>query len=209
MSRPLFVIGPQRAGTTITARLLTLSPRIGPDHLGYCPYDRWDIAALAEIGGQIAEQPLMRGFESMLLSRTAPDDWTLTKLALPASVEGLGWVRLVDRFPDAGFVLVGRDAHDTYESWSKLDYLAGGGPLWPKSVHTAFLEQVVATQRDVAAALPGRCAFVSFESLVIDADNAFGPVWQMLDIARVPGLGAYMKPPVHGRALERHAGSIG
>ena len=209
MSRPLFVIGPQRAGTTITARLLTLSPRIGPDHLGYCPYDRWDIAALAEIGGQIAEQPLMAGFESMLRSRTAPDDWTLAKLALPASVEGLGWVRLVDRFSDACFVLVHRDAHDTYDSWSKLAYLAGGGPLWPKSVHGAFLEQVGETQRDVAAALPGRCVFVSFESLVTDADSVFGPVWQMLDVPPVAGLGAYMKPPVHGRALERHAGSIG
>ena len=176
MSRPLFVIGPQRAGTTITARLLGLSPRVGPCQLGYCPYDRWDIAALAEIGGQTAEQPLMDGFESMLRSRTAPDDWTLAKLALSASVEGLGWVRLVDRLADACFVLGGRDPHDTYESWSKLPYLAGGGPLWPKSVHAAFLEQVRETQRDVAAALPGRCAFVSFEALIADADDVFGPV---------------------------------
>ncbi len=208
MSRPLFVIGPQRAGTTITARLLTLSPQIGPDHLGYCPYDRWDIAALAEIGGQIGEQPLMRGFESTLRSRTGPDDWTLAKLALPASVEGLGWVRLVDRFPDARFVFIGRDAHDTHESWSKLAYLAGGGPLWPRSVHTAFLELVGETQRAVAAALSGRCVSVSFESLVIDADRAFAGVWKMLDVPPVPGLGGYMKTPVHSRALERHAGSI-
>jgi len=209
MSRPLFVIGPQRAGTTITARLLGLSPRVGPGQLGYCPYDRWDIAALAEIGGQTAEQPLMRGFESVLRSRTALDDWTLTKLALPASVEGLGWVRLADRFADACFVLVGRDSLDTFESWSKLAYFAGGGPLWPKPVHTAFLDQVRETQRAVAAALPGRCAFVSFEALVADADDAFGPVWRMLDVPPVPGLGAYIKTPVHGRALERHAGSIG
>ena len=52
----------------------------------------------------------------MLGSRTGPDDWTLAKLALLASVEGLGWVRLVDRFPDARFVFIGRDAHDTFDS---------------------------------------------------------------------------------------------
>ena len=107
----------------------------------------------------------MRGFETLLRSRKGPDDWTLTKLALPASAEALGWVRLVDRFPDARFVFIGRDAHDTYESWSKLAYLAGGGPLWPESVHAAFLELVGEPQRDVDAALPGRCGFVSFGSI--------------------------------------------
>ena len=104
--------------------------------------------------------------------------------------------------------MVGRDLY-TYESWSKLAYLAGGGPLWPKSVHTAFLEQVGATQREVAAGLSGRCAFVSFESLVNDADSVIAPVWQMLDIPPVPGLGVYIKTPVHSRALERHAGLVG
>ncbi len=181
MAAPLFVIGPQRTGTTVTARVLAGHPDIGPEPLGFCPYDRWDIAAAAEFGGAPTETPILDKLDRHVGYASAP--WFLVKLALPVSVESLLWPRLLERYPDSRVVLTNRGIAAANDSWLKLPYLQDAKPTENgilTTLHTTWSVLHAHQRMKAGEACPRRCWSIEFERLLIDPAAEMAPVFESL-----------------------------
>ncbi len=128
MADILFVLGPQRSGTTITARVLGAHPDVAPGGVGHCPYARWDVQFMAEVGGNPDRQPLLTELRKTAYHNPSP--YYLCKVALPVSAESLLWPRLLEMFHKSSVVLTDRDSDDT------TLYASAGGGDSPKCANT-------------------------------------------------------------------------
>lgn len=207
MARPLFVIGMQRNGTTILTRLLCRHADCGLGRAGYEPFDRWDVPAIGELGGQATATPLLDGAGEYVKNCRKP--FAVVRLALPWAWESLAWPRLLDRFPDALAVVTVRNGQDAYRSWRTLPYvqtlgveqkachggqeecaaLAWSYQCWAEAVRRSFSE---ANEK-----YAGRVTPIEYEHLVCDADGTLAPVWAALGLEPLTGLQGMIRPPVH------------
>ncbi len=207
MAKPLFVVGMQRNGTTILTRLLCMQCDCGRAPRGYEPFARWDIPAVAELGGDCTRTPLIDGIRKYV--DECPDQWAVVRLALPWAWESLGWHRLLDLFPDAKIVLIWRTVEDAMSSWMGLPYVKTlNVDSFASGVGTQSTEVLKASYRFWAwsifrsfgyyrAAAEDRMRLVNYEDLVVDADKALDPVWDLLQTWKMSGLQKYIVTPKH------------
>ena len=187
MADALFVIGPQRTGTTVTARVLGAHPDIAPGGVGFHPYDRWDIPFMAEIGGNPDRTPLTN--ELRATAYADPHRYYLVKVALPVSAESLTWPRLLDMFPNSTAVLTSREFKAARKSWLGLDYLAQRAPAKTQALgllrddwNFLHLQQCLA----VEDYHEGRTWRVELEATVFDPEAELGPVFTRLGLSPPP-----------------------
>lgn len=187
MAELVFVIGPQRSGTTVTARVLGAHPDLAPGGVGFHPYNRWDIPFMAEIGGNPDRNPLTDNLRREAYNHAAR--YYLAKVALPVSAESLTWPRLLAMFPKSMAVLTGRDRHETGASWLGLDYLADHRPADPlawlemRAQWAAMHEQQILAAEDKYG---GRVWRVELGATVLDPAAELGPVFTWLGLSHPP-----------------------
>lgn len=187
MAKLLFVIGPQRSGTTITARVLGAHPDIAPGGVGFHPYARWDIAFMAEVGGITDQMPLVDKLRKDAFASAQP--FYLAKVALPVSAESLLWPRLLDQFPRCMIVLTHRDSTQNLRSWTELEYLRDQQPsnrggwteLWRYWL-TLHRQQCEAAR----SRAEGRIHGVNLELICLDPENELGSAFVRLGLSPPP-----------------------
>ncbi len=187
MAEVLFVIGPQRSGTTVTARVLGGHPDIAPGGVGFHPFNRWDIPFMAEVGGNPDRQPLLRQLRQSAYEHEAR--YFLVKIALSVSAESLTWPRLLGQFPKSMAVLTDRDTEATAQSWAGLEYLDSQRPTdvdaW-LMLHEAWSDmhhqQILAVEDTYA----GRTWRVELAATCLDPAAALGPVFARLGLSPPP-----------------------
>ena len=187
MSDLLFIIGPQRSGTTITARVLGAHPDIAPGGVGFHPFNRWDVSFMAEVGGNPDQQPLVRALRREVYENQAR--YFLAKIALPVSAESLTWPRLLGQFPKSMAVFTDRDTDATAKSWVGLDYLASQRPTdadaW-RLLHATWSglhrQQILAAEDRYA----GRTWRVELAAICRDPVAELGPVFTRLGLSPPP-----------------------
>ena len=187
MAELLFVIGPQRSGTTVTARVLGAHPDVAPGGVGFHPFNRWDIPFMAEVGGNPDQQPLIRALRQAAYAHQAR--YFLAKIALPVSAESLTWPRLLGQFPKSMAVLTDRNSEETAMSWDKLEYLRNERPENTSgriALHVQWnvlhLEQILAVEKKYA----GRTTTVFLNSICRDPAAELGPVFTRLGLSPPP-----------------------
>ena len=197
MARPVFVIGMQRNGTSVLARLVQAARGVSRQ---YHPCPRWDIPLLAELGSNLEfkQTAWLRGMQIYLARR--PEAWALAKLALPVMAESFAWPLLAKRWPEAAFVFALRDPLDAQASWRDgLPYLAAYEAQSRVSPEAYF--EWSAAQRDLiekfAAARPGRSAVVCYEELVLSPKPTMAPVWRLLGTEAPKGFETWIRKPKH------------
>lgn len=185
MADLLFVIGPQRSGTTITARVLGSHPDVSPGGVGFCPYTRWDIQFMAEVGGNPDQQPLLKQLRRE--AYTNPSRYYLCKVALPVSAESLTWPRLLGMFPKSMAVLTDRDSAESMLSWVGLEYLRAERPadvpgwqLLRESWEDLHRQQIVSTEERYA----GRTWRVELSAIRQDPAAELGPLFTRLGLSQ-------------------------
>ncbi len=186
MADLLFVIGPQRTGTTITARVLGAHPDIAPGGVGFHPYTRWDITFMAEIGGRPDRTPLMDDLRRQ--AHQCPQRYFLAKVALPVSAESLLWPRLFDMCPKCMVVHTNRPLDDTAASWLGLEYLIEHQPKHQHWLdlrtcwHGLHIQQLAA----VSDRYGGRIHGVNLEAICADPVAELGPAFVRLGLSAPP-----------------------
>ncbi len=187
MSELLFVIGPQRSGTTVTARVLSAHPDIAPGGVGFHPFNRWDIPFMAEVGGNPDQQPLIRALR--LAAYEHPARYFLAKIALSVSAESLTWPRLLAQFPKSMAVLTDRHTGATATSWLGLQYLVPqrptdtGGLRFLHSAWSDLHSQQILAVEDCYA---GRTWRVTLAATCLDPAAELGPVFTRLGLSQPP-----------------------
>lgn len=187
MAELLFVIGPQRSGTTVSARVLGAHPDIAPGGVGFHPFNRWDIPFMAEVGGNPDQQPLIRALRLAAYEHQAR--YFLAKIALTVSAESLTWPRLLGQFPKSMVVLTDRDAADTAKSWARQKYLDSQRPTDAAAwllLHTAWSvlhhQKILAVEDRYA----GRTWRVELSAMCLDPAAELGPVFTRLGLSPPP-----------------------
>ncbi len=187
MAELLFVIGPQRSGTTVTARVLSAHPDIAPGGVGFHPCNRWDIPFMAEVGGNPDQQPLIRKLRQAAYAHAAR--YFLAKIALSVSAESLTWPRLLGQFPKSMAVLTDRDTVETAKSWAGLEYLdsqrptdAGAWLLLHEAWSDLHRQQILAVEDRYA----GRTWRVELAATCLDPAAELGPVFTRLGLSPPP-----------------------
>jgi len=187
MAEVLFVIGPQRSGTTVTARVLGAHPDIAPGGVGFHPYARWDIPFMAELGGNPDKQPLIAALRKAAYEHAGR--YFLAKIALPVSAESLTWPRLLGQFPKSMTVLTDRDTEATGKSWAALEYLESQRPTdeigWMRlheSWTDLYRQQILAAEDSC----PGRTWRVELAAICLDPAAELGPVFTRLGLSPPP-----------------------
>lgn len=193
MSRPLFVIGMQRNGTGICARIVRQSPEVYDGR--FAPYDRWDIPAIGEIGGHAQITPFIDMLRTYFADHSGK--YACAKIALPFAVESYGFVRLAELFPEARFVLIARYHYDSWQSWTELPYLQGLHLPQLSDVYRRWHEHMVHRFFAFRESHKPRVEFITYERLVGDADNECRNVWKMLNIEAPENLQRLIRKPTH------------
>jgi len=188
-TQALFIVGLQRSGTTITARLLCQSKDVGPGELGYCPYDRWDVAFIGEVGGHAAVQPVRADLDHAVNHATSPR-YQLVKLALPTSLESLNWRELPDKYySDARYIVVRRNDLDRQASLRQMPYLKPTRDLWDNPpIEVSFLNCFRnAWDKSVKShAYDDRFYFFDYDPAVLAPVDSYGRLFDWLGIDRLP-----------------------
>lgn len=205
MSAPLFTIGMSRNGTTITDKLLRMAVGVHADR--YAPFDRWDFAAMTELGGDAGDKPLLHRMGDWieeppqeyrtLTGEPVSSKYVAVKFALPWAYESFGWPRLVSTFPGARFVLVLRDSYFAWQSWSKMPHVQAIGVNVIQEVYRVWHDRMAALYAEFVARFPDRAVLIIFENLVRGADGTMKPVWDMLGVEPPENLQAQMRIPEH------------
>lgn len=193
MSRPVFVIGMSRNGTTVTDRFVRLSPDVRDQR--YAPFDRWDFAAITELGGMLPRAQQIMRVASWLEAGNGL--WAAVKFSLPWSYEAFGWPKLMDRFPEARFVLILRHPYPAWQSWSDMPHVQAIGVSVAPEVYRVWHDRMAATFSQFAALHADRCCLLSYENLVRGASGTMAPVWAMLTVRAPDNLQSYIKLPKH------------
>lgn len=193
MSRPLFVIGMQRNGTGLCARIVRQSSEVYDGR--FAPHDRWDIPGIAEIGGHAAETPFVDAMRTYFAEHG--EKYACVKIALPLAVESYGFIRLVELFHDARFVLIARHYYDAWRSWTKLPYLQGldlpDMPDTYRKWHGDMVQRFIEFERRHT----GRAVLVTYERTVRGVESEFAKVWKMLNVEPPEGLQRLIRQPAH------------
>lgn len=143
MSTPLFIVGLQRSGTTVTARLLCSSEQVGDGRLGFCPCDRWDVLAAMELGAETSITPWLNEI-GKYLACLDNRRYRLVKLALPFTISAMRISKLAERWPHSRIVIVERRcANDHLSSWKALGYLRNRQSDHVFWVHRHLFERAV------------------------------------------------------------------
>ncbi len=205
MAKPLFIIGPQRCGTTITVSLACILDGVGVGPRGYEPFHRWDIPFIGELGGDAGRTPLLGGVRRYV--DACPDRYAAVRVALPWAWESLGWIKLLDLFPRSRAVIVQRNELDAFASWRSLAYigkLPWPGHLLDETGHAYLLEAYCGFRfalthtfdraLNVAA---GRVEVLAYEQIVADADLALAPACAMLAVDPLNDAQQYIRKPKH------------
>ena len=196
MTRPLFVIGMQRNGTSILARIVQSADGVSRQ---FHPCPRWDIPAVAEIGGAV---PPGKGLWTAALRRhmtRIPGTWALAKLALPMMAESFAWPRLARLFPKAAFILIRRQPADAHLSWRTLPYLLDD-EAQAKIKPVAYLEWATRQLELLelfAARNKGRSVLVAYEDMVIAPRPTLAPVWKLIGGEPKTGWESCIRKPKH------------
>lgn len=193
MSRPIFVIGAQRNGTTITDELVRRCSRVGNDTFN--PHGRWDVAFMAAAGGGLPSQPLRTRLDRWLHHR--PAAWATVKLALPFAYESFGWPALADMYAGARFVLIVRDWFDSHASWSEMPHVKTIGVRVAVESYRVWHDRLQTQLVEFARSHDERCVLLSYEALVRGADGTMAPVWTMLNVPAPSDLQKAIRLPVH------------
>ncbi len=178
MSKPLFLIGMARNGTTFTEQLLRLSPDVSDER--FIPCARWDFAAAMEIGGDVKKRPYL--FKALQWAHKHGEKYAVIRLALPFAYASLGWPLLLKEEPEARFVLIARHWFDAWRSWCEMPHVAKVGIKSGQELYRPWTVQMIQVMSDASVEHRGRCKMLSYEALVKDADATIAPVWSMLDV---------------------------
>ncbi len=205
MAAPLFIIGPQRNGTTILVKLLCMLPECGDGQRGFEPFDRWDIPFIGELGGDASRTPLLDGVRDYAARCDAR--YAAVRVALPWAWESLGWLRLLEIFPDAKFVLIQRNVVDAFQSWLSLPYirkLPWPGHLLGATGHDYLFEAyaehhfaITCTFDRAMNAAPGRVTALGYTRLVGDADRELAAAYAMLAVDPLDDAQQHIRLPKH------------
>lgn len=205
MATPLFIIGPQRSGTTIAVSLACRLVGVGDGPRGHEPFARWDIPFIGELGGDASHKPLLDGIRAY--AGEVAEDYAAVRIALPWAWESLGWWKLLEKFPNAKFILIHRNEADSFASWRLLPYVRA--LQWPKHVcgaagdtvlresYSAWHFAVICSFTRALGDATARCVAIRYENLVLDADRALAPVCAMLGLDPLSDAQQYIRPPKH------------
>ena len=167
MSQPIFVVGPQRSGTSILARTICQAEGVANRHFSPCP--RWDIPAMAELGGQVRETPWLDRMDAWVARQT--ERYAVVRFALPWAVESFGWPRLAEGRPEARFVYIYRNPQDTFDSYRSLAYLPSMASKTTLQAYWDWHFYLYQTHSE------RRLVFVYYDGLVMEGVTALKPMW--------------------------------
>jgi len=172
MSQPIFLIGPQRSGTSILARTICRAEDVARRHFNPCP--RWDIPAMAELGGGLRVTPWLDRMDRWVAEQS--ERYALVRFALPWAVESFAWPRLARGRPKARFVFISRGVYDTFSSWATLDYLSSFATDLRLASYEDWHRVIVhmALNQDVPC--------VQYDRLVKKGASTLAHVWDSLDL---------------------------
>lgn len=178
MIGPFFVIGASRHGTTLTERLVRMSPDI--DDARFVPYARWDFAALAEMGGALPERPVCDRMRTWIgaIGRTA-----LVKLSLPFGYEAFGWSNLLQEYPGARVAFVCRDSVDAWASVCDMPHWQALGNIGhPQHLADAYAGWRKAVLLHARRMLAKRGICVRYEDIVNASIVTTGRIYESLGV---------------------------
>ncbi|HUX16344.1 MAG TPA: sulfotransferase [Phycisphaerae bacterium] len=197
MAKAVFVIGMQRNGTSILARLVGMAGGVGRQ---FHPCPRHDIPLMAELASDLPKEH--QPWTSLLRQHVRRERarWALAKVALPFAAESFGWPVLAKGFPDAAFVFSVRDTLEAEASWRDgLPYLAAYGAQ-NRITTMAYFEWAVAQRNLIegfTARSPDRCVVVRYEEMVLAPLPTLAPVWRLLGTEAPKGLEKWIHKPKH------------
>jgi len=171
MSQPIFVVGPQRSGTSILARTICRADGVADRHFNPC--SRWDIPAMAELGGKVGITPWLDRMDEWLADR--PERYAVVRFALPWAVESFGWPRLAKGRPKAQFVFIYRNPVDTYTSWRELAYLPPEALVYPEMSYRHWYYDLYQIHERPTL-------LIGYERLVEEGPIALSAMWRVLGL---------------------------
>lgn len=187
-----FIIGIRRSGTSVLRDIIRASPDVSG--IEYEPHPLWFSTMMLHFD-RFNSSPVWKGIVNDFKSKGMRGVYG-AKFALNPGIDVLDWAWLDIEFDHPKFIFIHRNMADSYRSYVRVDKETKRG-IMPENAYIPAYYFLLGSFSNFVSKNPNRACMISYEKMVMNPSSELAPVWSLLGIRPVRGLGKLIKKPTY------------